>query len=107
MTYDNGMRIATLALPSLVLLACSSTPAPIPERVQLVTAAQKEGNCKLLGAFTVHQRGGPDKQMAVLIKGMGEVTKRGGNGLYVVSNSLDWEDGATMNGEALQCLFDK
>ncbi|QJR09260.1 hypothetical protein DSM104443_00297 [Usitatibacter rugosus] len=101
------MRIAILVFPSLVLLACSSTPTPIPERVQLVTAAQKDGHCKSLGAFTVVQRGGPDKQMAVLIKGMGEVTKRGGNGLYVVSTSIDVEDGATMNGEALQCLFEK
>jgi len=36
---------------------------------------------------------------------MNEVTHRGGNGMYVVASSVDWEDGAAMDAEALQCQF--
>jgi len=99
------MQPVALALAAVLLAACASKPAPPPERVQIVTAAQKDAQCKSLGIFNVKQRGGPDKPTAVLIKAMGEVTKRGGNGMYVVSNSVDWEDGAAMDAEALQCQF--
>ena len=99
------MRLVALVLAAVLLGACASKPTPVPESVQLVTAAQKESQCKSLGIFNVKQRGGPDKPTAVLIKAMAEVTKRGGNGMYVVSSSVDWEDGAAMDAEALQCLF--
>jgi hypothetical protein len=97
--------MAALVVPSLLLPACASKPVPVPERVQMVSAVQKESDCKSLGTFSVSQKSGPDKPTAVLVKAMNEVTKRGGNGLYVVSNSVDWEDGAAMEAEALQCLF--
>jgi len=97
--------MAALAIPCLLLLACASKPVPVPERVQMVSAAQKESQCKSLGTFTVSQKSGPDKPTAVLVKAMNEVTKRGGNGMYVVTSSVDWEDGAAMDAEALQCLF--
>lgn len=99
------MRLVTLALAAVLLAACASKPTTPPERVQIVTAAQKDSQCKSLGTFNVKQRGGPDKPTAVLIKAMGEVTNRGGNGMYVISNSVDWEDGAAMDAEALQCQF--
>jgi hypothetical protein len=73
--------------------------------VQIVTAEQKEGQCKSLGTFTVNQRGGPDKPSGALTKALNEVSHRGGNGMHVISNSVDWEDGAAVNAEALRCQF--
>jgi hypothetical protein len=99
------MRLLTLATLSLLLFACATTTAPSPEWVRIVTAGQKERQCKSLGAFTVSQRGGPDKSGAALTQALQEVSRRGGNGMYVVSESLDWEQGAAMNAEALQCQF--
>jgi hypothetical protein len=99
------MRIATLAIPSFLLFACATTTAPSVEWVQIVTAGQKERQCKSLGAFTVNQRGGPDKPGGALTKALNEVSHRGGNGMYVISNSVDWEEGAAVNAEALRCQF--
>jgi hypothetical protein len=73
--------------------------------VRFVTAGQKSGQCKSLGVFTINQRGGPDKPGAALTQALNEVTRRGGNGMYVISNTVDWEEGATMHAEALQCQF--
>jgi len=97
------MHIATLAIPSLLLFACATGPAPPVERVHILTAVQKSGQCKSLGTFTVSQRGGPDKPTAVLTQALREVSRRGGNGMHVISNSEDWETGAVMNAEAFQC----
>ena len=94
-----------LAMPSLLLLACATTTAPSVEWVQIVTAGQKERQCKSLGDFTINQRGGPDKSGAAVTKALREVSHRGGNGMYVISNSVDWEDGASVYAEALRCQF--
>jgi len=71
----------------------------------MVTAGQKERQCKSLGIFTVEQRGGPDKPGGALTKARNEALRRGGNGVYIISNSVDWEAGASVNAEALQCQF--
>lgn len=93
-------------LPALFIVACASKPpATPPNRVQLISANQKDDRCKSLGEFSVRQRAGPDKTTAVLVKGMTEVSNRGGNAMVVVSNSVDWEDGALLTGEALLCQF--
>jgi hypothetical protein len=34
---------------------------------------------------------------------MKEVSKLGGNGLYVVAQGLDWAEGGQVTGEALLC----
>jgi hypothetical protein len=99
------VRIATLAIPSLLLLACAAKPVPSTEFVQIVTAGQKEAQCKSLGVFTINQRGGPDKPGAAMAKAMNEVSHRGGNAMFVISNSVDWEEGAAINAEALRCQF--
>ena len=96
--------LALLPIPSFLLFACATTPAPSLERVQIVTAG-KSGQCKSLGTFTVIQRGGPDKPGAALTQALKEVSRRGGNGMLVISNSVDWEQGAAMTAEALQCQF--
>jgi hypothetical protein len=99
------VRIAALAMPPLLLLACATTAAPSVEWVQIVTAGQKERQCKSLGDFTINQRGGPDKSGVAVAKALREVSHRGGNGMYVISDSVDWEDGASVNAEALRCQF--
>jgi hypothetical protein len=99
------VRIATLAIPALLLLACATTAAPSAEWVQIVTAGQKERQCQSLGDFTINQRGGPDKAGVAVTKALREVAHRGGNGMYVISDSVDWEDGASVNAEALRCQF--
>ena len=99
------MRATVLAVPSFFLFACAATIEPSVEQVQVVTAGQKERQCKSLGTFTVDQRGGPNKPGGALNKALGEVSRRGGNAIYVISNSVDWEQGAAVNAEALQCKF--
>jgi len=96
---------AALAIPPFLLFACSTTVERSVDQVQMVTAGQKERQCKSLGIFSVDQRGGPDKPGSVLTKARNEVSRRGGNGIYVISNSVDWETGASVNAEALQCQF--
>lgn len=100
-----SLRRGTLIAPSFLLFACATTTAPSVEWVQIVTAGQKERQCKSLGAFTISQRGGPDKPSVALAKALNEVSHRGGNGMYVISNSVDWEEGALVNAEALRCQF--
>jgi len=99
------LRKVLLAIPSFLLFACATTPERGVEDVQMVTAGQKERQCKSLGTFSVEQRSGPDKPGSVLTKARSEVLRRGGNGLYVISSSVDWETGASVNAEALQCQF--
>ncbi len=89
-------------MASLLLSACASTP-PSTERVQVVTAAEKEARCRSLGTFTVNQRGGADKSTAALGEAFLEVSSRGGNGMHIISNTVDWENGTTLVAEALQC----
>ena len=88
------MRVHAL-IPALLAAACASTPQAPAERVK--------AECKSLGTFSVNQRGGPDKPSAAMRKAIDEVTSRGGNGLYVIANTVDWEEGATVNAEALHC----
>jgi predicted small secreted protein len=99
------LRKVLLAIPSFLLFACATTPGRGVEDVQLVTAGQKERQCKSLGTFSVVERSGPDKPGTVLTKARSEVVRRGGNGLYVISSSVDWEQGAAVSAEALQCQF--
>ena len=92
-------------MSSFLVLACAAAPTPSSERVQILSAGQKSAQCKSLGTFTVTQRGGPNKATVVYSQALREVSRRGGNGMYVISNSDDWEDGAAMNAEALQCQY--
>ena len=99
------MRTVVLAILSFLLFACATTLERGVEQVQMVAAGQKERQCKSLGTFTVEQRGGPDKPGGALTKARDEVLRRGGNGIFVISNNVDWEAGAAVNAEALQCQF--
>lgn len=40
-------------------------------------------------------------------KAINEVAYRGGNGIFVLSNNLDWAEGASSPPQALQCKFER
>jgi hypothetical protein len=98
-------RTAALLVPVCLLLACATTLEPGAERVQVVTAGQKERQCKSLGVFTTEQRLGPNKPGNAMNKALNEVIHRGGNGIFVVSSAVDWAEGASTTAEALKCQF--
>jgi hypothetical protein len=38
-------------------------------------------------------------------KALNEVAKKGGNGIFILSNNLDWAEGASVTAEALSCKY--
>jgi hypothetical protein len=96
------MHRAALVTPLFLFLGCATSLQPGAEKVQVVTAGQKERQCKSLGIFTMDQRLGPNKPGNALNKALNEVSRRGGNGIYLISNSVDWAEGAAVSAEALQ-----
>lgn len=92
------LGVAAITLTS----GCATTLDPGADKVRIVTAQQKE-RCESLGVLSVEQRTGPNKPGNAMNKALNEVVKRGGNGLYVVSSSTDWAEGASVTGEAMRC----
>jgi len=99
MRLNAGVWIGAFAV------GCATTLEPGAERVQIVTPAQKERQCTSLGIFTTDQRLGPNKPGNAMNKALNEVARRGGNGIFVVSNTMDLAEGATTTAEALKCQF--
>lgn len=95
---------AVIFLP-LLLNGCATTLAANAASVQIVTATQKEHECKSLGVVNTEQRVGPNKPGNAMNKALNEVAARGGNGIYVISNNIDWAEGASVTAEALKCDF--
>jgi hypothetical protein len=89
---------ATLAL----LAGCATTLTGPAEKVQVVSAAQKE-KCQTIKLVTTNQRLGPDKPGNAMKAALNETAAAGSNAFYVVSTSLDWAEGASVVGEALRC----
>lgn len=85
-----------------VLAGCSTTLTGAAEKVQIVTAAQKE-KCQTIKLVTFNQRLGPDKPGNAMKAALNETAAVGGNAFYVVSTSSDWAEGASVVGEALRC----
>ena len=99
-------RLPAAVVLVLVLSACATTLEPGASKVQVVTANQKEHICKSLGVLSVEQRVGPNKPGSAMNKALNEVLRRGGNGIYPVSNAVDWAEGASVTAEALLCKFE-
>lgn len=88
---------------TLALLAGCATPlTDAAQKVQIVTAAQKE-KCQTVKLVTFNQRLGPDKPGNAMKAALNETAAAGGNAFYVVSTSSDWAEGASVIGEALRC----
>lgn len=95
------MKTLVFAL-AIALAGCAASLTPEAEKLQLVTAAQKE-KCERVKLVTFNQRLGPDKPGNAMKGAMNEAAAAGANALYVVSTSTDWAEGASVVGEALKC----
>ncbi|MCS3467922.1 hypothetical protein M2401_001647 [Pseudomonas sp. JUb42] len=93
------------ALGLLSLTGCATSLDSGAEKVQIVTATQKERLCQSLGVVSTEQRIGPNKPSNAMNKAINEVARKGGNGIFIVSSNLDWAEGASVTAEALQCKF--
>lgn len=74
--------------------------APVPVRV--VTADERKA-CKYLSLVTAHTSSHTDNAGYALKKALAQVAKLGGDSFYMVGQSQDWLNGASVNGEALLC----
>lgn len=89
----------------LFIAGCATSLDFGAEKVQVVTANQKERLCQSLGVVSTEQRVGPNKPSNAMNKALNEVARKGGNGIYVVSSNTDWAEGASVTAEALRCNF--
>jgi hypothetical protein len=87
------------------LTGCSTSIDSGADQVQIVTASQKERLCHSLGVISTEQRLGPNKPGNAMNKAINAVARKGGNGIFVVSNNVDWAEGASVTAEALRCSF--
>lgn len=88
---------------ALALMSACSTPLdPGAERVRLVTADQKAA-CESLGIISTDQQLGLNKASNSMNKAINEVSRRGGNAIFVVSTGTSGLDGAAVTAEALRC----
>ncbi len=102
----NFPRHKFLAMFGAFWLAGCATPLDSgAETVQVVTSGQKERVCQSLGIISTEQRVGPNKPSNAMNKAVNEVARKGGNGIFVVSSSVDWAEGASVTAEALKCKF--
>lgn len=98
----------TLVVSALTLWSLTGCATPLEsgaEKVQIVTASQKERLCQSLGVVSTEQRVGPNKPSNAMNKAINDVAHKGGNGIFIVSSNLDWAEGASVTAEALQCKF--
>lgn len=94
-----------LVLTATLVAGCAATLDAGAEKIQVVTAGQKERICQSLGLVNTEQRVGPNKPSNAMNKALNEVARKGGNGIYIVASNIDWAEGASVTAEALQCKF--
>ena len=90
MNYRSRSLIAMLSV--FWLAGCATPLESDAEKVQVVTAGQKERLCQSLGVVSTEQRVGPNKPRNAMNKAINEVARKGGNGIFVVSSNLDWAE---------------
>jgi hypothetical protein len=84
---------------------CATSLQQGAESVRVATAAQKDKLCESIKVISVEQRVGPNKPRNALNKALNEVAAAGGNGIFVISASTDWAEGASVIAEALKCRW--
>jgi hypothetical protein len=92
--------IRALPLALLALAGCSTDLTDAGSRVRVVTDRQ---GCTFLRLVTTKATLGPDKPGSALKAALNETAAAGGNGLFIITNSTHWADGASVAGEALRC----
>jgi hypothetical protein len=100
-SHCHSIFVLTVAL---LVTGCATSLESGAEKVQVVTAGQKE-RCQSLGIVSTEQRVGPNKPSNAMNKALNEVARKGGNGIFVLSSNIDWAEGASVTAEALQCKF--
>ena len=99
------MKFATpfIAIASIAVLAACSTPLdPGAEKVRVVSAAEK-ANCESLGVVSTDQQLGLNKASNSMNRAINEVSRCGGNAMYLVFAGTSGLDGAAVTAEALRC----
>jgi len=89
-------------LAASLVAGCAVALTEPAKEVRIVTAEQKAA-CRSLGVVSTEQRTGPNKPGNAMNKALNAAAERGGNGLYIVSSSVDWAEGASVVAEALRC----
>lgn len=87
---------------SVLLAGCAIPLSQSAEKIALVSAQQKEG-CERIKLVSFNQRIGPDKPGNAMRSALNEAAAAGADSFFVVSNSMDWAEGASVVGEALRC----
>jgi Protein of unknown function (DUF4236) len=100
-----AVLVAIVAAFIINAIGCATTVAPGAETVRVATAAQKEKLCESIKVISVEQRLGPNKPGNAMTKALNAVAAAGGNGIYIISTSTDWADGASVTAEALRCRW--
>lgn len=93
---------AALLVSAALTAGCASTLSTEGERVRVVTEQQRQ-SCKFIRLVTVRKSLGPDKPGSALKEAMNETAAAGGNGLYIITSTVHWADGASVAGEAMTC----
>ena len=83
-------------------LFATLTGEAAPVTVRVVTADERKA-CKYLGLVTAHTSAHADNPGWALRKALSDVAKLGGDSLYIVGQSQDVLNGASISGEALRC----
>lgn len=96
--------IGALAV-AVLATSCATTLQPGGDKVRIATASQKETLCESIKVISVEQRAGRNKPGGAMNKALNEVAAVGGNGIYIVSTSSDWAEGASVTAEALRCRW--
>lgn len=91
-------------LPIIAVLAVAgcTTVTEGGSKVRVISEQSRQ-SCKYLKLITVRASLGPDKPGQVIKKAMNEASEAGGDSLFVINNSQDVFDGASLSGEALLC----
>lgn len=81
---------------------CSVNLTKDGQKVRVVNESQRE-SCEFIALVSVNSDLGPDKPGSALKKALNETASQGGNGLFIITNTIHWFDGASVSGEALRC----
>lgn len=89
-------------LVALLITGCATDLEPGAEKIRPVSAEQKAA-CDSLGIVVADQQLGPYKTQNSMNKAINEVSRRGGNAIYIIASAPSGIDGVSVTVEALRC----
>lgn len=96
------LKSSFLLILLVALNGCATHLTAAGEKVRIITESQR-GKCEFIKIVSYRAGLGPDKPGSALKGALNEAAEAGANGLYIVTNTVHWADGATVSGEALRC----